>query len=358
MFITTIAPSLPPAINGVGDYAFILARELDCQHGIKNQFLINDSDWTQSDVTAGFQVDLCKTNPAEFARQLSNSKTVLLHYVNYGYQKRGCPVWLLQGLSLWKAQNPCNRLVTMFHELYAFGPLWTSSFWLSPVQRMLAAQLCRLSDDCITSMQKYADILSGWDTSKAGCIPALPVFSSIGEPTQVPCLVNSRRRMVVFGGKALRSRAYNSSIESLRDACSMLNVDEVVDVGPELDFSLPDIGVPLVAMGKLTPQEIQQILLNSWAGYIDYPVAYLDKSTVFAAYCAHGLVPVLPEVGLKASEDKISGQHFISIGRFAHNYSAGLLQQIATNAVEWYTAHSIQNQVKVFHDQLLSCCGK
>ena len=29
----------------------------------------------------------------------TNRSTVLLHYANYGYQRRGCPAWLVEGLA-------------------------------------------------------------------------------------------------------------------------------------------------------------------------------------------------------------------------------------------------------------------
>ncbi|MFZ4728709.1 MAG: glycosyltransferase family 1 protein, partial [Pseudanabaena sp.] len=67
---------------------------------------------------------------------------VLLHYVGYGYAKRGCPVWLVDGIQRWKNLYPDRLLVTMFHELHASGtPPWTSSFWLSPLQKNLVTRL-------------------------------------------------------------------------------------------------------------------------------------------------------------------------------------------------------------------------
>ncbi len=290
-------PRLPPANDGVGDYAVHLARQLNREFGLETRFIVCDPTWEGSGEIHGFPVRRLSRHSAASLKRHLTANPALLHFVNYGYEKRGCPVWLLEGLLQWKRRAPAARLVTMFHELYAFGPLWRSSFWLSPVHRMLAARLCRLSDAGVTSMRRYADRLAGWDETKTGEIPALPVFSNIGEPAHVPPLAARRRRMVVFGGKWLRTRAYTVSLDKLKAACRMSDIQEVVDVGPELDFRLPELGVPVAALGKRETGEISQVMLNSRAGFIDYPPAYLAKSTVFASYCAHGLARCFPGRG-------------------------------------------------------------
>ncbi len=45
-------------------------------------------------------------------------------------------------------------------------------------------------------------------------------------------------------------------------------------------------------LGALPAAAASAVLLRSYAGFLGYPAAFLAKSTVFAAYCAHGLVPV------------------------------------------------------------------
>jgi len=344
----SIVPSLPPSINGVGDYAFLLARELRCHHGLDTQFLVNDTRWTSSSAIEGFQSDSCSNNPEQFASQLSNGSTVLLHYVNYAYQKRGCPLWLFQGLRLWKAQSPHNRLVTMFHELYAFGPPWTSSFWLSPVHRVLAAQLCKLSNFAVTSMSMYSAKLSAWDESKAGLIHVLPVFSNIGEPVTVPKLKTRKNRMVIFGGKAMRTRAYTVSLKELTDVCQKLCVDEIVDVGPELGFSIPNIGVPQIVLGKLDQGEIYNIMVESKFGYIDYFPGYLVKSGIFATYCSHGLVPVCARYNPSEKDNVYNGKHYLESNAKSANLTSDFLQSISNNAFAWYQNHRLAKQTEMF----------
>jgi len=66
---------------------------------------------------------------------------------------------LVDGLQRWRTASINRLLVTMFHEVYATGPPWASSFWLSPLQRNLAARLAQMSDHCLTSRQGYAKLL-------------------------------------------------------------------------------------------------------------------------------------------------------------------------------------------------------
>src|SRR5262245_52331834 len=143
MEIIQIVPRLPPAINGLGDYAFLLARELRATHDIHSHFIVCDPDLESTGSLDGFPVRCVAARTASdmvdlLEGMLRSDATALLHYVGYGYADRGCPFWLVQGLEQWRRRGGGRRLVTMFHELYAFGPPWRSSFWTMPLQRSIA----------------------------------------------------------------------------------------------------------------------------------------------------------------------------------------------------------------------------
>src|SRR5437588_5214533 len=188
MNIVQIVPALPPSINGVGDYSHLLARQLRLAHGITSRFIVCKPDWTGDPELEGFEIEkLSRQTAAKLLTKLTeiDVKTVLLQYVGYGYEKRGCPVWLVRGLEEWKRCNPEARLITMFHEISAFGPPWTRAFWTSVLQRNIAARLARLSDACMTNKKLYADILKRLSRGVHPEIPWLPVFSNVGEPQNV-----------------------------------------------------------------------------------------------------------------------------------------------------------------------------
>ena len=159
--IIQIVPKLPPAIDGLGDYALNIARQLYKDFGVRTHFVVGDPAWVGAEEIEGCPVSKVKTRSASNLLALllnvnAPPRVVLLHYVGYGYAKRGCPFWLVKGLENWKRNTNNAQLVTMFHELYAFGPPWTSSFWLSVFQRNLVERLVQLSDHCVTSNDGYA----------------------------------------------------------------------------------------------------------------------------------------------------------------------------------------------------------
>lgn len=351
--VQVIVPRLPPSICGVGDYAINLARQLRKDFNIVTSFIVCDPKWRGPKKIDGFLVrQLLRCSVSSLNLSLTNDP-VLLHYSNYGYQKRGCPLWLLKGLSQWKNHKPLLHLTIMYHEVYSFGPPWRSSFWLSLVQRTLAVRLCKLSDSCITNMNMYADKLIEWDRSKIDLISALPVFSTIGEPNHVSLLSERKRRMVVFGGKRLRTRVYTTSLSKLKTVCQALNIQEVVDIGPELDFCLPKLDVPLVVMGKRKSCEISQIMLNSWVGFLDYFPGYLAKSSIFASYCAHGMIPICAEYNSSERDGIISDWNYLVSDSDIQYFSKAQFQEVAKISNDWYAKHNLKQQAKIFASKLM-----
>ncbi|MCL1470620.1 glycosyltransferase family 4 protein [Argonema antarcticum] len=360
MQIISIVSGLPPTIDGVGDHALNLARQLRVDFGIETHFVVGDPSWAGAKEIEGFPIN--KVAVRSVANLLSvldgncqRSPTILLHYVGYGYAKRGCPFWLVNGLEKWRRASSDRTLVTMFHELYATGPIWASSFWLSPLQKNLAVRLARLSDRCITSEQRYAQILYQFNSGKHIQIPNLPVFSNIGEPEQVPQLITRLPRLVVFGGSSNRRRVYQRSFIALERICQELGIEEILDVGPSTGLDISAVnGIPVVAMGKRAAPEISKLLLSSIVGFFDYNTEYLAKSTIFAAYCAHGLIPV----GMYYSELELNGlspgKHYWLADRPTARLNLELGQAIANNAYTWYQTHNLSVQAKTFATQLLS----
>ena len=260
-------------------------------------------------------------------------------------------MWLVRGLERWRGRAEGARLLTMFHEVYASGPVWTSSFWLSPLQRRLAARLAQLSDACLTSRQGYADILKALGDNRHGSILALPVFSNVGEPERVPPPLRDRaRRLVVFGSRASRLRVYQKSLAALERACRALAVEEVLDVGPPTGLAVPRVGgVPLVQMGRTRATEVSRLLSDAVAGFFDYDTAFLAKSTIFAAYAAHGVIPVSASLHAPGRVDGLeAGKHFWTADGREKTLSLVEGQRIADSAYEWYQAHNLSAHVKTF----------
>ena len=373
MEIIQIVPRLPPSIDGVGDYAYSLALALRSGHNINTQFVVCDPQWKteqngnlKADID-GFKIfQLKERNASELLRVLSQPgmpKINLLQYVGYGYGKRGCPAWLLHGLDRWRKQHlpiqnrTCRstyplsvsnssaerRLATMFHELYAFGPPWRSSFWISPVHRYIARSLARNCDHCLTSCAALAKWLADASAQPINNVSVLPVPSNVGEPEYLPDWSARAPRMMVFGSYGQRRKIYWEHRAELELACQTLGLREIVDIGATLE--IPPLSVPLFQRGILPAPAVSREMLNSRAGFIVYPTAYFGKSSIFSAYAAHGLTTITVSGNSAANEDGLrAGEHYLYAG--VNNFN--LARDIAGNARLWYWAHNVKQQARSY----------
>ncbi len=298
-----IVPALPPATNGVGDYALAVAGSMRREFGLETQFVVGNPAWQGPEEVDGFKVRKVAARSAEGLEQTlleaarGGEPRVLLQLSGYGFSGRGCPWWLMQGLRRWRAKQKDARLVTMFHELYAEAPPWRTTFWVSPVQRMVVKGIARSSDVAVTNIQLYRERLERFDPSKRGSVKALAVPSNVGEPLEPVELVTRAKSMVVFGQPGSRKRSYATQMAALQRACERLGISEVHDVGESFDGMPERVGsVPVSRHGVLGARDLSLLLADCVAGFVAYPRAFLAKSGVFAAYCAHRLMPVLPPV--------------------------------------------------------------
>src|SRR5436190_1078747 len=287
--IIQIVPRLPPVIDAVGDYATNLSEQLDKRYGYKTTFLTGDHIRRRAvDQRTPKEIRVSERSLDTLTTYLGgDSNTVLLHYVGYGYENRGCPVWLVDGLERWQRKNSERKLITMFHEVYACGPVWSSSFWLSPLQKRLAGRLARLSSHCFTNRQEYADVIRRLSLVKDKKVTVLPVFSTVGEPTEMPAsLANRKRRLAIFGNSGHRRLVFQESFDALRRTCRAFHIEEVTDIGAQVEHGISQIdGIPVVQTDALPAREVSALLSDSIVGFFNYPTDYLGKSTIFASYC-------------------------------------------------------------------------
>jgi hypothetical protein len=351
--ITVIVPRLPPSVDGVGDYGLNLAYKMRDNYGAITEFIVGDENWSGNNFLDGFAVQQVTNKSAlnllELLPKKQSAPVVLLHYVGYGYARRGCPVWLVTALEKWRKSGNNRRLVTMFHEVYAFGPIWNSQFWTSPLQRNLAARLVRLSDRCLTSKQGYAEIIQKFSQGKHSDIPTLPVFSNVGEPEDLQPLSARPRRLVIFGGAGPRSRVYQQSQLALQRTCQDLEIEEILDIGPKLNLDITPVNnIPVTCLGIKSAAEISSILSNSLVGFFNYPLAFLTKSTIFAAYCAHGVLPVGTWYEGGDTDGLVAGKHYWLGDQQEQKMNLAEGQIVADNAYNWYAKHNLSAQARIF----------
>jgi hypothetical protein len=265
---------------------------------------------------------------------LSGASMAVLHYVNYGFATRGCPFWLARAIEEW-ARDPKNRLVTIFHELYATGPVWTSAFWLSASQRSIARRIASASVASIATRQVVAAQIASWLPGSSTVV--LPIMSTIGEVSEPAPLATRKRRLVIFGGSGMRLRAYERAAD-LRRVCERLGIEEIVDIGPALPSSPEPLpSVRQTSMGILGREQISGIMATSLAGYVSYHPGCLAKSSIFAAYTAHGLLPITSDDHKSEADGLVAGTHYLA----ADDNGLAMRQDVASAAHRWYREHGV-----------------
>jgi hypothetical protein len=185
-------------------------------------------------------------------------------------------------------------------------------------------------------------------------IPSIPVFATLGEPVNPSPLSHRSKKLVIFGTLGRRLPIYQRFIKNLTDLIDILGITEVIDIGAPMHLDLRQIGgVPLVKLGEQPRDVVNQILLDSMVGVISYPPSLLAKSTIFGAYCAYRLVPVvlyerMQEKNLDGLE---TGTHYwtpaqpMALLKEQH-------QKIADNALTWYQSHNASRHALLLHQLL------
>lgn len=327
--ILQIVPRLPGGRDGVGDYAQTLARRLEESHGLVTTFL-----------------------PGPVLKELlepPKATAIILHYVNYGYDPRGVPLWLPTVLRRLRGRA---KLLTVFHELYASGSWRQSAFWLQPLQKRIARSIAGLSEVAIVSSEVLREQLTSLTTKSR--IIVHPVFSNFGEPGFSPAEIAERdpHRWVICGGTELIERSVRSFLQAARGIAAPFAPRELFVVGGTDNASVrqqlkTQPGMEAHYHPEIDAAEASRILSTCAFGWVDYfvrpgvPTSAVLKSTAFAACCAHGVIPVFPHRGsvIALSEDALPGPFFVApIGQSLPGESER--PTVAQFIQAWYQRHA------------------
>jgi hypothetical protein len=310
----------PSTAGGVHDFAETLARALRCDRGL---------EVSVSDLGRRLRVPLQKHDIA------------WVQYSGYGYAKRGAPLWLIGEIEGWRQRGV--RVGVNFHELFAMGPPWTSSFWLSPIQRSIARRLVELSEFWTTNRELSARWLNGGGAERPHAV--MPVFSNVGEATAYS--KDRHQKVVIFGSAEGRLAVYRAIGEPLFRWVR------------ERHFELHDIGAPVgdvgigsalaeagaVIYGRVTAERVGAVLRDALLGILAYPVEYVAKSSVFAAYCAHGVSPVLVSKRRVACDGLHPGVQYVP-HESLESLELASLTAVGERAWAWYQDHSVQRHAQ------------
>lgn len=315
---------VPPGRGGVRDHATALAEVL-CARGIIAPVLPLQRSGGAALLDAA----------------LTNRKQVILHFSGYGYAPRGLCFWLVRLLRELKRAGRITRLIVFFHEVSAFGPPWASAFYTAFLQKQVASSLCRLADELLTNCARHADMLKIIAGERATTIP---VFSNVGELPSTERQTTERQNVVIAFG-TFRSR--NGSVAL---AARM----------PAGRPPLREYGIGGASMltahggtycGEKDKAALSSILSQATYGLVSHGPSEAAKSGVFAAYAAHGCIPILGK-RLGGERDGLQyGVHYILPEDIAFTSDTDAAR-IRFSLSGWYDGHALANQALTLGDIL------
>lgn len=342
-----IIPRAPDDCGGVGDYALQLASRLRDSYEIESIF-VSAAPATASSTADNFEI----LSPLRTVSKTINPPgALLLHYVNYGYNARGVPLWLPAVLRRLTAARGA-RLITIFHEVYATSSWRRSAFWLGPLQKQIARSIADHSAATIVSNETQGAQLKRLAPGTSVFIQ--PVMSNFGEPTLTRAELAGRdpHRWVICGGTELIERSLRSMLQNMTFIPARYSPRELSVVGgtDSLEIRglldrLPDIKAHYhPRIDSDSAAEVLSAAAFAWLDYFHQPnvaMATILKSTVFAACCAHGIIPVFPHPGspILLGHETLPGP-FFATGSNQNLPAAEKLVDVALSHHDWYRRHA------------------
>ncbi len=376
--VVHVAPLLPPQNSGVGDYAMLVGRRMEeiggvrCAYVVAGQIAFDETGdsphvrnvsgrcdpqalWQAvAELKAAEQKHSTAAAQRNVTSRTDGGVSVVLNYSGYGYEPNGCPSWLVDALRSRPAW--VERVVTYFHELYATGLPWQRAFWYSSAQRRITAQIARASDAIITNCAEFARWLEVQSGRPSGSVLSLPVPSNVGEPEDLPAFDSRCRRAVAFGGVRSKRFALNDDAPRIARFLQRLGITELHDIGSQCPIdrrAFEGAGVAVHELGYLEASEVSRALCGSRIGFLDYPLRAVAKSGVFAAYAAHGVVPLLRDTDTRSFDRVTIGDQALALPTAdGLAPSCAQLQRLSEAVRTWYSIGSSKRHAETLLQQI------
>ncbi|HEV2135919.1 MAG TPA: hypothetical protein VGR47_16900 [Terracidiphilus sp.] len=341
-----VVPRIRPGRCGITDHGIALAHELQTEFGVSTAFVAlggcdpGDLTFPVFESTAAKLLDTCSS--------LNNGRagTVLVHLSGYGYSPDGIPDRLAKALEQLRASGQF-RIAVYCHELFAVGPPWKSAFWYSHRQQKAVREIGTLCELIVTNTSHHANWLKRQlGKPSADSLKLLPVFSTVGEAHEPMPFDRRNQVMAVFGLPGTRRNAY-AQLGALSEMLNSIGITQFLDIGPSSEVPGEINGITVARMGELSVADLARMLSSCMYGFVHHPSFCLAKSSIFAGYCAQGVIPVVAEPFRGEIDGLTDGMHVISPTTAATAKATGWAG-CSKAAWNWYMAHSVRRHARQY----------
>lgn len=359
MRVLQILPRVPPAVCGIGDYAWGIAQRLRDEHAVQSSFLSAGTNWTKPEGDSEFPVfrlpELNAKALVEFVvARKQEFQAVVLHMSPYGYQKRAVPIWLASAWQQIARMTSRPRLITMFHELYASGSMRSSAYWLQPLQKWVLRTVARASDGQRTNRVGYADWLQGVSGLKTRIIEVMPVYSNFGEPEVLPAWEAREPSMALFAWGIHSGESLDTVVGKAAAWGRHLGIKRLHLIGCKERVDESGLSIEVVRHGFMEASAVSALLSSCRMAYTAYSPEHFGKSTLMAAFAAHGLV-VITQGGTKVLPDGLQdGVNVLNESSLlmAETPHMEPIEKIGEALRQWYDRHSLEQNAQSYASQI------
>ncbi|MDT3403492.1 hypothetical protein [Mucilaginibacter terrae] len=283
--IVHITPTLPPVINGLGDFSYLVSQSIGELYEAEQFFLVVNKP------PGNIDDNVSEFNAGNLYNKLIDARpdAVILHFVGYAYQIKGLPFYMPKALQKLKKETNCKVLV-YFHELYATSNnILSTAFYTSYLQKAIVKQLYAVANQTFTNCVLYKGILSAALNGKPNTVIVTGLCSNIPEAYYNTHIAKEASSMVIFGSQTSRSAIYGNPFFNrvIKDS----GIKTIYDIGAgSMNYYSPD--VDFRPLGKLAAEDIAPYLNKSAYGAYDYAPHIIGKSGILSAYAAFSVVPI------------------------------------------------------------------
>lgn len=305
-----IAPTAPPGVCGVSDYAYHTAEALKEYYEFIKMGVEDIPERSTESKPEPVSIDSWEKVLGHSTRKYTETD-VLLNYTPLSYSKTGYPTKLITYMRWFKLSGKNKRLFVFLHETWDDSPgLKLHHKLRNKIVKHAMLQLCKIADGITVVTKEQQQRIEALIPGKS--IHISPIGSNILPVNKISGLESNRQKgkWIIFGLAHTRYWTLQKHLTVLKDLYDKGVLKQLIVIGPiENTYAQKEAALAekhfgpgfLKQLGVLSSEEVSEQMLGAEAALIGQTADSLNKSGTFSALAAHG-VPVIGDVSATLSE--------------------------------------------------------